>query len=197
MTITVYVRALLAMVLVTSGAAKLADLDGFAHTLRVLRDSRPGMGRGTLPSRLWTGRRANRPVLARLVPIGELGLAAMVFTWRYTRVTNVLLVAAYVAFAMVTTYAVYRAPQASCRCFGGLAQKRFGRETLARNLLLLAAAVFVTVDEPGLAAPAWWWTLVALVVVTIFGFACATASRSLDLLRRPLPARQRLVYGDD
>jgi uncharacterized membrane protein YphA (DoxX/SURF4 family) len=132
------VRCALAAVFCVAAVTKLADLDAFRDTLRGfgIRD------------------RAVSP-LAIAVPPAELAVASMLLpaataTWAATGAAA--LIAALTA-TVVAALAQGRRPD--CGCFGTMSATPIGPATVVRNVVLLAAAVFVVVAGPGPSAVAW------------------------------------------
>lgn len=165
-------RALLAVVLVAAGAAKLADLRAFAGTLQRLN----------LP-----GRR-RRFAAASLVAGAELGLGTLSLAAVWPRVIDAVVLGVMIAFVVVTTVSVIRRTDVRCRCFGALSDSRFDAHALARALFLCALAAAIVAGAPTLPAEAWphpVGPVAAVVAATVLlAFGCGHASRTVDLVRR-------------
>jgi hypothetical protein len=128
-------QAFLVVVLVAAGAAKLAAPDRFLRTLT------------SLP---WLSLPAAR-ALTRLVPLAELGVAALLVVLPLAGAIAAL--ALLVVFTGVFAGELAAGSRFSCGCFGGTESRPAGPVTLLRNVLLLAAAVAIVAlprdAEPG------------------------------------------------
>ncbi len=120
----------LALVLVAAGAAKLADLPGFAAAL----------------SRLGVARAAGRFALFVCAVEVGLGLASFLYVWPEAINLAVLFCAG--GFVAVNVYGILRLPDLRCRCFGTLSASRFGKASLARACAMVIAAAFVLWRDP-------------------------------------------------
>jgi len=123
-------RVLLAAVFAVAGATKLRDRDGTASALAEF-----GLPRG-----------ATRPV-ASVLPIVELAVAiALLFdpVAREAGVVAALLLAAFTA-GIANALRQGRAPD--CGCFGNLSTRPVSGWTVARNVALLAVALFVALSS--------------------------------------------------
>lgn len=163
-------RSALAVVLVAAGAAKLVDVPGFVSTVE-------GLG---LPRR-WAHPGALVVATCELT----VGTASMLGLW--PAATNLAVFTMTLGFALVTSLAMRRGPHLRCRCFGALANSRFGPATLARSLLMWATAATVLATngrislqpEVGIAA-----TVPLLLVLALFAAASAQAARTVEVVRR-------------
>lgn len=128
-------RAGLAVMLLIAGGAKVADLDGFAASVRLFAP------RGRTAS----AAAARRIALA--VAIGELGLGGSSLAWPEAGWLNLAVLVACCGFAVVAGagYAFHRGR--SCRCFGPLSRRRFDRAGLARSVAVVAAAGFAAIGQ--------------------------------------------------
>jgi uncharacterized membrane protein YphA (DoxX/SURF4 family) len=161
-------RDLVAVVLVASGAAKLADVRNFQGTLVGL-----GVHRGTAAA-------------AWLVGGLELAVGVVSLTSLWPRVTDGVVLALTLVFAAVAAVAARRSPGLRCRCFGALSNSQFGRKALLRSLVLAAVAAAVLAGElvDGTAANRSALPLAALVAAAgVFALAAAQAARTIGLVQ--------------
>lgn len=91
----------------------------------------------------WAG-----PAVA-VLPVAELAIAAGLLVTVAARPAAVVATAVLVTFSLLITRNVLSGRGGSCNCFGSLASSLPSRHPLARNLLLAAAAVLVTLAGPG------------------------------------------------
>lgn len=153
----------LAAVLVLSGVAKLPDPRSTHSMMTSLR----------LPGRL-----AHRTV-ARLLPWGELAVAALLLTpWRWTfALGSLAAVLLFLAFWVVVARAMTFDPRPTCSCFGRVGDHRITGRTVVRNSVLLALALLTAVvallGETGTGlladfAPGdWAWLVLAVALATL------------------------------
>ncbi len=163
-------RAVLAAVLLASGAAKIADLDSFSRTLA-------GIG---VPER-WS-----RP-LAVATSAAELGLGVLSIVGAWVTLVDSLVLALTIAFVLVTAVAMWGGRNVACRCFGALTNSRFGPAALARAAVLAAAAAFVLTRNPAVEAtydPVSAGTAMVVVVAALFAFASAQAARAVEIVQK-------------
>jgi hypothetical protein len=160
-------KSAIAVMLLVAGGAKLADLSGFAATLRLFIP-RP---LEVSSIRTWAG----VIVLAELA-LGTASLSAPGASW-----LNPVVFALCCAFAIVsaTGYALFRGR--SCQCFGALSRRRFDLSGLARSAVVAGlAALAMSGVEPAklrLGAPATGLLLCGAALVALAAF---TAARALD-----------------
>lgn len=139
------VRALLATILVVAGAAKLADREGFTITLIAL------------------GISARKRQLARnaalLIPLLELSLGLVVISGFWPVLANASVLLLMLVFNGVIFFALRKAPNATCQCFGALSRTRFSRNLFLRSIALTVLALLVLVSSiispPFQGAPLW------------------------------------------
>jgi hypothetical protein len=172
-------KAILAVMLVVAGGAKLADLAGFAAALRLFA-----------PRRM-AGSAAAQPVLRRLalaVALGELALGMISLSCPAVGWVNPVVAVVGCGFVGVSVagYAFHRGR--SCRCFGALSQRRFDRAGIGRAILIAAAAGAALARVPAEAVrlgPGDRLLLLAAACLT--AFAALTAARALAASRTALP----------
>jgi hypothetical protein len=174
-------RAGLAIMLLIAGGAKLADLDGFAASVRLFAP--PG----------WSASAAAARRAALAVAIGELGLGATSLAWPEAGWPNLAVLAACCGFAVVAGagYAFHRGR--SCRCFGPLSRRRFDRAGLARSVAVAAVAGIAAAGQAASVVPS---SAVALspadrlllsAGAALITFVARAAARSLAASRAALP----------
>jgi hypothetical protein len=134
-------KAVLAVMLLVAGAAKLAGLDGFAATVRLFLP-RAVLVRGGALAR--APRWIALAVAAGEVALGGASLGAPQASW-----LNPVVLAAGCAFVLVSVagFAFHRGR--SCRCFGALSQRRFDLPGIGRSV---AVAVLAGVTMAGVPA---------------------------------------------
>jgi hypothetical protein len=173
-------KALLAVMLLVAGGAKLADLDSFAASVRLFlprRRTGPLAGLALLTSAAGARR------IAGAVALGGASLA-LPGIWPL----NLAVLAAAACFAVVSGlgFAFHRGR--SCRCFGALSRRRFDRAGLARSAAVAALAGLATAPlAPAAVAlsPAGHGLLLA--GSALIAFVAFTAARSLAASRDALP----------
>jgi methylamine dehydrogenase accessory protein MauD len=172
-TAVLLIRILLAAVFALAGVGKLLDRDGSRRSLRDF-----GMSDAL----------AN-PVSV-LLPLAELAVAAgLVFrpTAQWALVGALLLLLAFMAGI---ANALRHGVQPDCNCFGQIHSAPAGRETLIRNGILAALAVFALAAGPGPAVDTWVRDRSAAELVAV---AAAAAAIGLGFWALRLRAdRQRL-----
>lgn len=166
------IRAILAVVLVAAGAAKLADVTGFAHTLY-------GLGVPGHWKYLVRG-------LALVVPLLEicLGLGLMAGLW--PTIINSAVLILMCGFNALVLVALRKAPHVACRCFGALSDSQFSVKGLIRSLFLTLLAIMVfwsgitgTLQLNGSLA-----SIVLLVAgYLLFAIAAAQAARTIATIK--------------
>jgi len=172
-------KAILAVMLVVAGGAKLADLAGFAAAVRLFA-----------PRRL-AGSAAAQPALRRLalaVAVGELALGMISLSCPAAGWVNPVVAAAGGAFVGVSAagYAFHRGR--SCRCFGALSQRRFDRPGIARAILIAAAAGAALARVPAASVQLGPGDrLLLLAGACLTAFAACTAAGALAASRDALP----------
>jgi hypothetical protein len=176
---TLGAKAILAVMLLVAGGAKLADLAGFAASVRLFIPRR-------LAAAAWS-RPASRG-LAGALAAGELALGGASLTSPAAGWLNPVVLGAGCAFVAVSLagYVFHRGR--SCRCFGALSQRRFDRAGIGRAVLIAALAGLATAAVPpssiqlGLASRG-----LLLAASCLIAFAAFTAARSLAVSREALP----------
>jgi hypothetical protein len=180
-------KALLAVMLLVAGGAKLADLDSFAASVRLFRPRRRRPGAPAAAPGLLTSQASARRI-AGAVALAELGLGGASLAVPDIRPLNLAVLGTACCFAAVSGigFAFHRGR--SCRCFGALSQRRFDRAGLARAGAVAALAALATVPvTPAAVAltPAGHGLLLA--GSALIAFVAFTAARSLAASRDALP----------
>jgi methylamine utilization protein MauE len=136
-------KAVLAVLLIVAGGAKLADLHGFASAVTMLAPRRLAV------TRSWPG--AAR-ALALGVAAGELVLGGVSLAWPALGGVNLAVLGAGAGFVAVSAagYAFRRGR--SCRCFGALSRRTFDRAGLARAAGIAVVAALAATTAPATAA---------------------------------------------
>lgn len=126
-------KAVIAVLLLAAGGAKLADLPGFAGTVRLFvpRSS------GAASLRLATG-----------IAAGELAAGAVSLSVPQARWPNLIVLASCVAFLVTWSIGYGRHRGRSCRCFGALSARGFDRPGIVRAAVLVLAALAATTAVP-------------------------------------------------
>ncbi|HEX5293647.1 MAG TPA: MauE/DoxX family redox-associated membrane protein [Streptosporangiaceae bacterium] len=179
-------KALLAVMLLVAGGAKLADLDSFAASVRLFlprgRPGAPPAAAGLLTSSA-TARR-----IGLAVALAELGLGGASLAAPAVSPLNLTVLGAAGCFAAVSGigFAFHRGR--SCLCFGALSRRKFDPAGLIRAgaVLALAGAAAVPVAPAEVAlTPAGHGLLLA--GSAFIAFVAFTAARSLAASRDALP----------
>jgi hypothetical protein len=132
-------KAVLAVMLVVAGGAKLADVRGFAVTVRLFLPPAVATRSWSVPAACWA---------AAAVAAGELLLGASSLSSPAVAWLNDAVLGAACSFVAVsgTGYAFHRGR--SCRCFGGLSQRRFDLAGVGRAVLIAGLAVLAVLSVP-------------------------------------------------
>ena len=122
-------KAAIAVVLLVAGAAKLADLAGFAAAIRLF-----------LPARSPRRVLAALPAAGASLALAELLTGTASLCWPAAGWLNWLVLAVAAGFAVVAAVGYARHHGRPCRCFGALTRRSFGVRTIAQALLTAAVA---------------------------------------------------------
>ncbi len=163
--VVLVLRVGLAVVFVTAGLAKLADLRSFRQTLRGFGVSEPV---------------AN--VSARLVPIAELATAVALLPQPSARWGGVAALILLGVFIGGIANALRNGRRPDCNCFGQLASSRVGPRTLIRNGVLAAMAAVVVAQGPGASLSSWTGNHSAAELIAALAFV-AGAILAVVLIR--------------
>lgn len=167
-------KALLAVMLLVAGGAKLADLPGFAAAVRLL-----------VPLR---APRAAFRAAAAAIALTELALGAASLSLPGLAWLNLAVLALACGFLTVSIagYALRRGR--SCRCFGALSNRKFDAAGIARSAVIAAAAGLAAVPlRPDLVAVSASARVLLLVAGALTAVAARSAARALGLASRLEP----------
>jgi hypothetical protein len=179
-------KALLAVMLLVAGGAKLADPGSFAASVRLFLPRRHPSGSPPATGPLTSQASARR--IAWAVALAELGLGGASLAAPAIWPLNLAVLATACCFAAVSGlgFAFHRGR--SCRCFGALSRRKFDRAGLARAgaVAALAGGAAVPVTPAAVAlTPAGHGLLLA--GSAFIAFVAFTAARSLAVSRDALP----------
>jgi hypothetical protein len=163
-------KAAVAVLLLASGGAKLADLAGFAGTIRLFVPTRA-------PARvLLAARYAAVTITAAELLAGAVSLCWPALTW-----INLVVLALSCGFAVVAGLGYARHRGRPCHCFGALARRGFGLASLLRATAILAAAAVacVPVHPPTQLDFALALHLLLLAGAALMAAAAAAAAKAL------------------
>ena len=125
-------RLVLAAVFVVSGAAKLADLGA----------SRAAAADLGVPRRV-------AGAVGTVLPLVEIALAALLVVTPSGRGAAIGAALVLTAFTALLAINLARGRRPACHCFGGLHSAPISGATLARNVVLIAAAVTIAIAGGG------------------------------------------------
>jgi hypothetical protein len=163
--VTFIMRTLLAVVLIAAGAAKLADVPGFAASLKGLAAPLPRQNEKLIKD------------VAHAFPVVELSLGLLAIAAFWPTLINGAIVLVMSCFTIVTLFAMRTATPVTCRCFGALSDVQFNRTGLLRSIVLTIMALLVFVSgllAPGSQQPAVSFVTGGALVVAYAIFALAT-----------------------
>ena len=132
------IRVLLAVVFATAGVGKLLDLQG----------SRSAMRDFGVPERLTA-------LTGTLLPIAELAAAVALIFKPTATAGAVLALLLLLGFIAGIGNALRKGMAPDCHCFGQIHSAPAGPETLIRNGVLAALALFAVINGPGPAIDSW------------------------------------------
>jgi hypothetical protein len=122
-------KAVLAVLLLVAGSAKLAGVEGFAGAIRLF-----------LPGRLPRLALTVLPFAAALIAAGELLTGLVSLCWPALGWVNLAVLALACGFTVVAAVGYARRRGQSCNCFGALTRRGFGPRTLVQSVLIAGAA---------------------------------------------------------
>jgi len=122
-------KAAIAVLLLASGGAKLADIGGFAAAIRLFV---PGRAVARLPSAL--------PAAAITIAATELIAGGASLCWPDVGWMNPVVLALGCGFAAVAGIGFVQHRGRPCHCFGALTRRGFSARTLLQALVIVAAA---------------------------------------------------------
>jgi len=170
-------RAVLALVFLIAGVAKLADLD-------TSRDTVEAFG-FTLPV---------ARVVGTALPFAEITVALGLLVQQSSRWAAVAAIVLLAGFTAAIGRALSRGSRPNCNCFGQLTSQAIGAQTIGRNAVFLLISALVLWRGPGYSLSGWTSglaaaNLVAAVAVLAAALACAAAVQ----LHGRAAAAERLV----
>jgi hypothetical protein len=171
-------KAAVAVLLLASGGAKLADLAGFAGTIRLFA-----------PARAPASVLVAVHYAAVAIAAAELMAGAVSLCWPALAWVNLVVLALSCGFAVVAGVGYARHRGRPCHCFGALSRGGFGLGSLLRAAAILIAAVIACL--PLRPAPQLHFALafhLLLLAGAVLMAAAATAAAKA-LLMQPDPAR--------
>ena len=127
-------KAAVAVALLASGGAKLADLRGFAAAIRLFVPARA-------PARVLAAARHAAVTIAA----AELLAGALSLCWPSLAWVNLAVLALCCCFAVVAGIGYARHRGRPCHCFGALTRRGFGLVSLLRAAAILTAAAIARV----------------------------------------------------
>jgi hypothetical protein len=197
-------KAVLAVMLLVAGGAKLADLAGFAASVRLFvprslagpASSLSSVSRSSVsrlpvsgPPAFWPASSWS-PVrwIALAVALAELALGGASLTSPAVGWLNPVILVVGCAFVAVSGagYAFHRGR--SCRCFGALSQRRFDLSGIGRAVVIAAVAGAATAAVPASSVRLGIADRGLLRAAScLIAFVAFTAARSLAATREALP----------
>lgn len=169
-------KAVISVLLLAAGGAKLADLPGFAGTVRLF-----------VPRMAWALVKALP--LAVGISVGELAAGEVSLSVPHARWPNLVVLAICLAFGVTWSVGYLRHRGRTCRCFGALSARGFDRAGIVRSALLVLAALAATAPVPARAVQLGLGGQLALLAGGAL-IACATYSAAAAASPRPAPSRQ-------
>jgi len=170
-------KATIAVLLVSAGGAKLADLVGFAATVRLF-------------SPAWTASWVPRAIAAMIagleVIVGAASLSSPLERW-----LNLAVLVLCCAFVAVSAAGYRRYPGRACRCFGALSGRSFSRAGVARAALLaVGAALAAWPESPSLLQLGALGRLGLLAGAAAIAWCAYTAAVAIGAGHEPRPGPQ-------
>jgi hypothetical protein len=163
-------KAAVAVLLIASGGAKLADLAGFAAVIRLF-----------VPARAPAGVLAAAHYAAVTIATAELLAGAVSLCWPSLAWVNLAVLALSCGFAVVAGFGYARHRGRPCHCFGALTRRGFGLASLLRAAVILTAAAIACVTPRP--APQLHFTLafhlLLLAGAAAMGAAATAAAKAL------------------
>lgn len=169
-TLVLAAKAAVAVLLLASGGAKLADLAGFAGTVRLFA---PARSSGWVVAAV---RHAAVMIAAAELMVGAVSLCWPALTW-----VNLAVLTLTCGFVIAAGLGYARHRGRPCHCFGALTKRGFGLSSLLRAAVVLAAAIASCM--PVRPAPQLHFTLVfhllLLAGAVLMAAAAAAAAKAL------------------
>ena len=186
-----YAIAFLGGVFVVSGVSKIVARERFSQSLRQL---------GLVPEGVV-------PLVSILLPVGELGIALLLFLGRpwSLRIGAAACLILLLLFIAVALFAIRRGKtDVECACFGPLSQSTFGAELIVRNTVLSVLALYVVTLPSDLSTPSElllnWHNIVPITLPMLAIFPVHALSRyfltNRDYYARPQRPQTLSGSGD-
>lgn len=170
-------KAAVAVLLIVAGGAKLADLPGFAASVRQF-----------WPARIWPGS-ARRIAVA--VAAAELASGAASLSSPRARWLNLAVLTVSAGFVVVAAAGYHWHRGRSCRCFGALSGRGFSLAGVGRaGLITLAAAVAVIPGGSALTQVGLAGRLGLLAGALLVALAARSAAAAAGALSQPVRAEE-------
>lgn len=157
-------RALLFLVFVVAAIGKLVDRSGAQQALGDFRVPRMFVG-----------------LTSWLLPAAELSVAVLLFVQPLARGAAFAAAGLLGLFMIGIATAMARGEAPDCNCFGQIGSAPAGKKTLIRNAGLVAVAILVGVNGPGV-NPGGWFSPLANAEIAVLVLVVGTASLAAVLL---------------
>lgn len=162
-------KALLAVLLLAAGGAKLADPAGFMAAIRLFV---PPGALGLVPAG------------AAAIIAAELAAGAISLCWSSAAWADLAVLALACGFTVVAGIGYARFRGRPCRCFGALTRRSFSARSLLQSVVILAAAVLATRPvDPAAATLGLTAHMLLLAAAALMALAAYTAARALAMER--------------
>ncbi len=175
-------RLTLGLIFLVSALAKLRDPAAFVQ--------------GVLEYRVLPGRLAR--VYGQLLPFIELGTALLLFSGYFQAAAGGLAVLMLISFAIAVAIVSIQGREIGCHCFGQSSTGRVGWHTLARDLLLLAPALWLLASAAGVEGKRVAWApgdvganIAAVMLAVLIGLAYWLVAESIEALANLTHTRGR------
>lgn len=169
------VRAVISVVLVAAGAAKLSDLRSFTTTLA-------GLGLAIWPISLLRS-------LSFVISLIELCLGLLLSIGIWSQAISLAVLALFSLFSFVTLIAILKKSVVSCRCFGALSDSQFTLKGLIRSFVLVGFAALIVFSNAVYRQREPEELGLVFLMVTgyiILAFAFAQAAKTLAAIKESL-----------
>jgi hypothetical protein len=163
-------KAMLAVLLIGAGGAKLADIAGFAAAVAMF-----------VPLHAPRRMRSLVPVAAAAVIGAELLVGLASLCWPSATWADLAVLALAGAFTVVATVGYARFRDRPCRCFGALTRRSFSARSLVQSIVILAVAALAALRPPGQAAVSVGFLthLLLFAAAALLVVAARTAAKAL------------------
>jgi hypothetical protein len=141
MVVALAAKAMLAVLLIGAGGAKLADIAGFAAAVTLF-----------VPPHAQRRVRSLVPVATSAIIAAELLVGLVSLCWPSATWADLAVLALAGAFTVVATVGYARFRDRPCRCFGALTRRSFSARSLVQSVVILAVAALAALRSSGQAA---------------------------------------------